>query len=360
MTNKPLEKIEEQEEEVVEMTAETEATEIENLEEKTAAETLKPNSMPASDSMSKVEMMKSVIGAMGAMEKSDLVSFFDSVQSQYGANKDWGVGDKSGQNAASIESKNGAGPKTADPMPKISVKEDVEHLFDGEDLSEELKERVTTIFEAAISAKISVETARLEEEFETKLAEQTTALEEKLIEGIDAYMTEAADEWMKDNEVAIESALRNEVMEEFIESLKKAFTDHYIDIPEEKVDVIEQLSSKISDLESDMDKIVKENAELKGTVLESKKEEIFTTVSSDLALTQIEKFRALAEGVDFSEDLDVYAKKLAIIKDKYFNEEKKSTTTVVSEEFEAPEEQPVYMDETIKKYADAISKSIRK
>jgi hypothetical protein len=173
-------------------------------------------------------------------------------------------------------------------------------------------------------------------------------------------MTEAADEWMQDNEVAIESALRNEVMEEFIESLKKAFTDHYIDIPEEKVDVIEQLSSKISDLESDMDKIVKENAELKGTVLESKKEEIFTTVSSDLALTQIEKFRALAEGVDFSEDLEVYAKKLAIIKDKYFNEEKKSTTTVVSEEFEAPEEQPVYMDETIKKYADAISKSIRK
>lgn len=340
--------VEEQQEDVV--------VEEETLDETAASETLKPGGA------SKMEMMKVVMGEMSKMEKSDLVSFFDKVQSQFGPNKDWGVGDNSAKNASSIDAKGAAGPKTADPMPKISVKEDIEEMFSGEDLSEEFKERVTTIFEAAIAAKMSVEVARIEEDFNSKLEEEVTNLEEELVSKIDSYMEYVAEEWMTENEVAIESTLRNEIMEEFIDSLKETFEKHYISMPEEKVDVVESLTAKIQELEETLDKAITENVELKSSALESEMEKVFESLSSDLALTQVEKFKALAEGIEFDGDLETYQKKLSIVKENYFAKaEKAPSQTVVTEEFDSEETtEPVYVDPRVRNYVQAISRTVKR
>ena len=341
--------VEEQQEEVV-------AVEEETLDETAASETLKPGGA------SKMEMMKVVMGEMSKMEKSDLVSFFDKVQSQFGSNKDWGVGDNSAKNASSIDAKGASGPKTADPMPKISVKEDIEEMFNGEDLSEEFKEKVSTIFEAAISAKMTVEVAKLEEEYASKLDEEISSLEENLVSKIDSYMDYVVENWMTENEVAIQSTLRNEVMEEFIDSLKETFEKHYISIPEEKVDVIESLTERVQELEESLDQVITENTELKSAAVDTEMEKVFEELSSDLALTQVEKFKALAEGIEFDGNIESYQKKLSIVKENYFTKaEKAPAKTVVTEEFESEESaEPVYVDPNVRRYVSAISRTVKR
>ena len=134
-------------------------------------------------------------------------------------------------------------------LPKLNVKEDLEPMFDGEDLSEEFKEKTATLFEAAVSARTSLEIARLEEEFETKLEEHVSTITEELTSKLDTYLDYAVENWMEENQVAIESALRNEIMEDFLDVLKGLFAEHYIDVPESKVDVLEALADKVETLD---------------------------------------------------------------------------------------------------------------
>ena len=337
---------------------------VEAIEEGTIAQdSLKPASKSISDPKSRIEMMTAVLKGMDTMPKKDLVKWFDQAQAVFGPGKDYGIGDKSAQNQSSIDMKSGSGPKTRDAMPKLHVREDVEDMFAGQELTEEFKEKVSTVFEAAVAARVIVEEARLEEEFEAKLEEAVAEINEELTQKVDTYLDYVVEQWMEENAVAIESTLRNELASEFIDGLKGLFAEHYIDVPQEKIDVIESLAEKVEQLEEKLTESISENVELKKAFVEVEKKEVFESFLSDLALSQQEKFAALAEGVDFDGDLEVYSRKLAIIKENYFATEKKApvSTNIVEETFEGDASSDVVsIDPVMSRYAQAISKSIKK
>jgi hypothetical protein len=335
---------------------------IEAIEEGTmAADSLHPASKSISDPKSRIEMMTAVLHGMDSMPKKDFVKWFEQQQAVFGPGKDYGVGDKHAQNQSSIDMKNGSGPKTRDPMPKLSVKEDVEEMFSGSDLSEDFKEKATTIFEAAVSARIITETARLEDEFDSQLTEAVTEIHEELSSKVDTYLEYVVENWMQENEVAIESTLRNEIMEEFVDGLKGLFAEHYINVPEDKVDVIETLASKVDELEAMLDEQIIENVEIMRSLVEAEKKEVIESFLNNLALSQQEKFKALSEGVEFDGDLETYARKLEIIKEAYFTEKKVFTSTNIEEEtFEGDTAaNVVHVDPSVNRYVQAISRTTK-
>lgn len=338
--------------------------------EKMDEETLAASSLHAkarhSDPMSKLGAMHGVMNVMAGMGKSDLINFFNQVQSQFGPGKDWGVGDKSAANQSTLDMKPSdatgkSAPKTRDAMPKLNVKEDIEEMFNGQDLSEEFKENVSTLFEAAVSARLIAEQARLEEEYETKLQEELAIFNEELTSKLDTYLDYVVENWMKENEVAVESTLRNELSEEFIEGLKNLFAEHYISVPEEKVDVLEAMADKVAALETKLDEAISENVELKTSIVEAHRQDIVEGLAADLALTQQEKFGALVEGIEFDGDLDTYAKKLMIVKENYFKSETTSHSSNIEEEtFEGEVADLKSIDPTVGRYLDAISRTVKK
>jgi AcrR family transcriptional regulator len=299
---------------------------------------------------------------MNAMKKEDLSKFYNEVIAQIGkeASK-LPSGASADSNSASIDMKTGKGPKTRDAMPKLNVKEDVEDMFTGEDLSEEFKDKASTLFEAAVNARAMVEIARLEEEYETRLEEEVASIAEGIESNLNTYLDYVAENWMKENEVAVESALRNEIMEEFIGGLKNLFAEHYIDMPEEKISVVEELAAKVEELEAALDETINENNELRGAVLESAKEDVVAEVSEGLTLSQSEKFLSLAEGVDFDGDLDVYKKKLSVVKESYFPATKPQASNIEEETFEGDVgEKTVSHDPQVNRYVQAISRTVKK
>ena len=337
-----------------------------NIDEGTiAADSLHPAAKPVTDDpKSKFSVIAQAIGAMNAMRKEDLVKWFNQQQAVFGPGKDYGVGDKHAANQSTIDMHGGAGPKTRDAMPKLSVKEDVEDIFIGTDLSEEFKEKASTLFEAAITARILAETARLEEEFDTLLEEAVAEINEELTTKVDSYLDYVVESWMEENQVAVESTLRNEVMEEFIDGLKTLFNEHYISIPENKVDVLESLADKVEELEAKLNESINEYVEMKKAFVEVEKTNVFESYLDDLAMSQQEKFKALAEGIDFDGDIETYAKKLSIIKEKYFVSEKTApvSTNIEEETFEGGETltESVNVDPSVNRYVQAISRTLKK
>jgi hypothetical protein len=247
-------------------------------------------------------------------------------------------------------------------LKKLSVKEDVEEMFAGSDLSEEFKDNAATLFEAAVNARAMVEIARLEEEYAAAFEESVVEITEELTSKLDSYLDYVTEQWMEANEVAIESTLRNELMEEFIDGLKGLFAEHYIDVPQEKVDVLEALATKVEDLEATLDETINENVELKKVVADVEKDSILESLSEGLALSQVEKFKALAEGIDFDGDLETYARKLAFVKESYFTAKKSVVSTNIEEEtFEGEvSTTTVSVDPTVNRYVQAISKTVKK
>ena len=331
-----------------------------------AAETLHPGARKVSDdkaiTSSKISMMQHMMGTMNSMNKGDLVDFFNKTMSQFGPNKDWGVGNKSGENQSSIDTTLGKGPKTKDPMPKLHVKEDIEEMFNGYDLTEDFKDNVSTLFEAAINARLIAEQARLEEEYETQINEEIAIFKEEMTSKLDTYLDYVVEQWMKENEVAVESTLRNELAEEFIDGLKNLFAEHYIAVPEDKVDVLEAMAEKVASLEAKLDESISYNAELQDMVLEASRQDVFEELASDLALTQQEKFLALAEGIEFDGDLETYAHKLTVIKENYFTAEAPTHSSNIEEEtFEGViSEETRNIDPTVGRYVQAIARTIKK
>jgi hypothetical protein len=337
--------------------------EYEDMDEETlAASSLHPGAKSISDPKSKIGMMQAVMGTMNGMSKGDLTGWFNQTMAQFGPGKDYGVGDNYDKNISTIDMKTGKGPKTKYPMPTLNVKEDLDPLFEGQDLSEEFKDSVCTIFEAAIGARVIAEVARLEEEYEEIICEQIISFNEELTTKLDTYLDYVVEQWMEENEVAIESTLRNELMEEFMEGLRNLFSDHYISVPQEKVDVLEALAEKVGDLEERLDETITENVELKNYLLEGQKEEVLESISSGLALTQQEKFAALAEGIEFDGDLNIYAKKLRIIRENYFKTESTQYSSNINEEtFEGDiGTNTVNVDPSVNRYVQAIARTIKK
>ena len=208
---------------------------------------------------------------------------------------------------------------------ELDIKADVDALVGDSDLSEEFKQKAATIFEAAIKAKVKEESQRLQGEYETKLEEDTKAHKAELVEKVDSYLNYVVEEWMQENKIAIERGIKGEIAEDFIGGLKKLFEDHYIDVPDEKYNVLEDQASKIEDLEKKLNEEIEKNVKQNKEIGELKREDIVKAASEDLTDTQKEKFNKLAEEVEYSNEED-FTNKVKTIKESYFGakEEAKS------------------------------------
>lgn len=200
---------------------------------------------------------------------------------------------------------------------EVDMTEHVEALFAGEDLSEEFMEKAVTIFEAAVKAKMQSEIARLEEAYAATLEEEVETLKEELSSNVDDYLNYVVEQWVSDNEVAIEAGLRTELTEDFISGLRQLFAENYIDIPEDKISVVEEFGSKIEELEAKLNEEIERNVELTSILSESKKTEVLHAMTEGLTTTQAEKLKQLAEGVEFV-DVDTFATKVQTLRENYF------------------------------------------
>jgi hypothetical protein len=203
-------------------------------------------------------------------------------------------------------------------MWKEKMKEDVSALFsDDSTISEEFKSKASTIFEARINDRL----AQIEEEVEVKYAsmfeEAVEEIKSDLTDKVNDYLEYVVEQWMADNEIAIESGLRSEITEDFIAGLRNLFAEHYIDVPEDKVDLVDELAGKVEELEEKLNEEIEHGIELRKALVESTKTEIIRTVCEGLTDTQVEKIRSLAESVDFSTE-EEYVEKLETIRENYF------------------------------------------
>jgi hypothetical protein len=243
-----------------------------------------------------------------------------------------------------------------DKVKDMDMKEDVAALTDGEELSEEFKAKAATIFESAVKAKLVEEIEKLEGEYETKVAEKVEETKEEIVEKVDAYLNYVVESWMKDNELAIEKGLKSEITEDFIGGMKKLFETHYIDLPDSKFDVVEDQAAQIVKLKEEMNKTLEANVELNQKIGEFARDEIINDVSSDLAETEKEKLKGLAESIEYVDAAD-YRGKVETLKNSYFPAQKASDTE--SNEVAATENMTSDADlsESMAAYTAAISKN---
>ena len=243
-----------------------------------------------------------------------------------------------------------------DKVKNMDMKEDVAALTEGEELTSEFKQKAATVFEAAVKAKLVEEIENLEGEYETKVNEKVSEVKEEIVDKVDAYLNYVVEEWMKENELAIEKGLRNEITEDFIGGLKSLFESHYINVPQEKYDVIESQAAEIEKLKEDYNKSMEKNIELNQKVAESTREEIIKDVSSDLAATEVDKLKGLAEGIEYK-DADSFRKSVETLKNSYYPKAKASDTEsneVAEQNAGSPS---VNLSESMAAYTAAISKS---
>ena len=257
-----------------------------------------------------------------------------------------------------------ANPKNGEQAPVRkgnAVKEDMEALFNGEELTEEFKEKATTIYEAAVMARVNEEVARIEAEFESKLAEQVEKNVEGLVEKVDGYLGYIAEQWMAQNEIALERGIKSEILESFVAGMKGLFEEHYIDIPEEKYDVLGEMEEHVLELEQKLNEQIAANIELAKTLSEQKRLEILASATTGLTDTEVEKFNALAEELSY-EDAESFEKKVQTIRENYFT--KKAATIVESVVTDTPvevltEEKKPQVDSTMTAYLSALDKSFK-
>ncbi len=240
----------------------------------------------------------------------------------------------------------------------ISVKEDMEVLMGADDtLSEEFKVKAATIFEAAVKSKIRGEIERIDEQVRSERDSEMETFKEELTEKVDTYLNYVVEEWTKENELAIERGLKGEIAEDFISGLKQLFEDHYIDVPDEKYNVLEAQSEKISELEEKLNEAIQKSVDLTSSNETLVREQVVSEISEDLADTEIEKFKSLTQDVDFGSE-DSFREKLNTLKESYFP---KTQPSSASDETFGDEDgstaQDVDTTDAMKTYMSAISRN---
>jgi hypothetical protein len=240
---------------------------------------------------------------------------------------------------------------------------DLSPIF-GDDLSEEFKEKATSIFEAAVIARVNAEMDKVTSSLEEKYAADVADYKEGIVEKIDSYLNYVVENYIRDNELAIENGLRTEIAEDFMAGLKVLFKEHYIEVPEEKYDVIGELQAKAEELEAKLDEAIGHNVDLNKEVTSLKRIAVVEELSKDLADTEAAKLGKLLEGVDF-ENEDLYREKVSVIKENYFPKkqltESKQTSQVQQTLIEDNGSTPDYTGDTVvNAYAQALSRSIKR
>tara|TARA_B000000532_G_scaffold101482_1_gene81483 strand:+ start:153 stop:1550 length:1398 start_codon:yes stop_codon:yes gene_type:complete len=242
---------------------------------------------------------------------------------------------------------------------EIEIDDDLSKISESLELSEENAEKAKTIFKAAVNSKVEEAKAQLEEHYQSELKSQVETVKEELSSSVDKYLTYCAEEWTKENELAIERGLRSEMTENFIEGLKKLFVEHYVEVPEDKYDVMDELANRLDEMESKLDAEVSKNMEITEELGSLKRQNVVTKACEDLSESQKEKMVSLSNGVDFTDEAD-FEEKVAEIKEAYFGVESETIAeeTVQEEgtgEFEVEGQEKV-LDPSIARYSEALSK----
>jgi hypothetical protein len=252
-------------------------------------------------------------------------------------------------------------PTTASEEVELDLSDDVKALVSADaDLSEEFKDKAAIIFETAVRTRIKEQSAILEAQFEEKLASETETVKEAMVEKVDSYLNYVVEEWMKENELAVERGIRTEIAEDFITGLKGLFKEHYIDVPEEKYNVLDDLTGQVKDLESKLNEQIEKNVNLSKDVSESKRESLIYSVSQDLADTEKEKFASMAENVEF-DSAEKFQEKLETIKESYFPKTKIEEASSNDEVDSVAANLPVNsgVSDAMAAYTAAISKDLK-
>ena len=224
----------------------------------------------------------------------------------------------------------------ADVDVSVDFSEDLNALVESEaTLSDEFKGKAETIFEAAIKSKLSEEIDRLETKYEEELAEEVASTKADLVEKVDNYLNYVVEQWMDDNKLAIQTGLRTEIAENFMNSLKDLFTESYIEVPEAKVDLVDELAAQVDELEEANNDVIKKNIEMTEELEALKRDKVIAEASEGLAATQVEKLKKLAEDVDFDNE-ETFAQKVATIKESYFTKKTTESADIEVEEDDSP------------------------
>ena len=224
---------------------------------------------------------------------------------------------------------------------EFSVEEDVNALIAGEELSEEFKAKTKTIFEAAVKAKLAEQTKKIEEAFEARFTEQVEEFKSELAERMDKFLIYVAEEWKKENEIELHKGIKLEMMESFMHGMKTLFEENYVELPEDKYDVVEELTNKLDEMEAKLNEQIEANMSLNGKISTFVRESVITEVSKGLAQTQAEKLTSLAEGVEFESE-ESFKSKLETIKENYFPKTKvELKEDIATEEVAFPAEGPM-------------------
>lgn len=297
-------------------------------------------------SVSKASLISQVMGKMNNMSKDTLMKLSGEVNA-YGKNK----------LPASKSQSHGR-----DPMPKLSptgAAEAVGEIFDGDDLSEEFRSKATTVFEATVNTKLVELHVHMQEEFSQKLEEEKETFRTELTDRVDEYLDYVTEEWMKENEVAIENALKVEVAETFMNGIKNLFTENYIAVPEDKVDLVAELEKQKEELEGKLEEQVNKSIDGKKANDELERYKTFSEASMGLTMTQVDKLSKLSEGIEYDSN-DEYKSKIDLLKEHYFTNKSAITEgDLNSEPVELDSDEP-QITGSMAAYTSAISRSVRK
>jgi len=243
---------------------------------------------------------------------------------------------------------------------EIDLSADVKALVSSDaDLSEEFKDKAATIFEAAVKTRIQEQTKILEAQYEEKLSAETETVKEAMVEKVDSYLNYVVEEWMKENELAVERGIRTEIAEDFITGLKDLFKEHYIDVPEEKYNVLDDLTNQNKKLEEKLNEQIAKNVDLSKEVSQSAKSKAINEVASDLADTEKEKFEKMAENVEY-DSADKFREKLETIKESYFPKSKIEEATSKDEVDSVAANAPIESNtDAMAAYTAAITKNLK-
>ena len=337
-----------------------------DAQQKSEMKPMKPEKLAAGDYVEPEEGQEVVVEArmtkdmmkkemMGKMENMKAVELKAAYEGMMQPSEDDGVTEESKAELKKLED---AKAEIEEKIKTISVKEDVDALTEGEEFSEEFKKKAATVFEAAVKSKMRSEVERICEAVNSEKEVEVETFKDELTEKVDTYLNYVVETWTKENELAIERGLKGEIAEDFISGLKQLFEDHYIDVPDEKYDVLEAQSEKIAELEEKINEEIQKNVDISQQNSGLVREQVIAEVSDDLADTEIEKFKSLIEDVDFVDE-ESFKEKLSTLKESYFpkvSTATDSTGTTFDNEDGGTALQDVDTTDSMRKYMSAISR----
>ena len=330
-----------------------------SVEVKDDQEVISEKEVAEVETMTKETMLKAMKDMAKDMEEADM----EEIKATYNKMKEMtGKGDPRGNmNAQSEEDKEKEALKkeaVEQRIKSIDVQEHVEALMSGEgDLTDEFKKKAATVFESAVKSKVRDEVTRLQENYDNEIEQGIKSNKSELTEKVDTYMNYVVEEWMKENELAVERGLKGEIAEDFIAGLKQLFEDHYVDIPDDKYDVLQAQSDKIAELEEKVNKTLDESIEFKKSNDDLTRNKVISEMVSDLADTEIEKFKELTQDVDFGNEED-FKGKLETLKESYFPKTIKETTENI-DNVETGPAQDIDVTDSMAAYSKAIGTAVK-